>query len=70
MTFVAPLAIVIALFAPGARLNQWQPGDLCAAGARGGLHGMLAPNLDDRREMPPIKWDQMCEQNPLAKGCM
>ena len=62
--------LVVALFAPGATLNQWKPGDLCRAGARGGVQGALAADLDDRRVKPPIKWDQMCQDNPLAKGCM
>jgi hypothetical protein len=64
-----PIAIIV-LFAPGATLNQWTPGDLCRAGARGGLRGTLAPNLDDRRVKPPVQWDQICHDNPLAKGCM
>jgi hypothetical protein len=65
-----PLAIVVALFAPGATLNQSKPGDLCRAGARGGVQGALAADLDDRRPRPPIRFDIECQQNPLAKGCM
>ncbi len=65
-----PIAIIVALFAPGATLNQWKPGDVCLAGAHGALHGALAPDLNDRRIAPPIQWDQVCHDNPLAKGCI
>ena len=61
-----PIAVVVVLFAPGAVLNQWKPGDLCRAGARGGLHGALAGDVDDRRPRP----DMTCRDNPLAKGCL
>jgi hypothetical protein len=64
------LAVVIALLAPGAALNQWQPGDLCRAGARGGIHGALSPDRDDLRPRPPIRFDMECQRDPLAKGCM
>mgnify|MGYP001570528678 CR=1 FL=1 len=65
-----PIAVVVALFAPGAPLNQWRPGDLCRAGARGGLQGAVGPDRDDRRVEPPIHWDGVCHDNPLAKGCI
>lgn len=67
---MVPLAVVVALLAPGATLSQWKPADLCRAGARGGVQGALAPDLDDRRPRPPIRFDMECQRNPLAKGCL
>jgi hypothetical protein len=52
-------------------LTQATPADLVTAAARGALHGCLdAPERDDRRiRLAPVRWDAVCHDNPLARGC-
>ncbi|MBL9018826.1 MAG: hypothetical protein JNL83_31860 [Myxococcales bacterium] len=54
-----------------APLNQWMPGDIVIASARGAIRGaVLGPVPDGRVPSAPVKWDANCFANPLAKGCM
>ncbi len=54
-----------------APLNQWMPGDVVVAAARGGVVGaVLGPEQDDRVPPAPVKWDGLCPANPLAKDCI
>ena len=65
--------LVAAWLVHAAPLNQWMPGDLVRAGARGALAGAVeARQLDDRPEKrTPIKTDgDRCRMTPLAKGCL
>ncbi len=56
-----------------APLNQWMPGDLVSASARGAIRGLVeARQLDDRPEKrAPVKSDgDPCRTTPLVRGCM
>ena len=65
-----PLLLVV-WWVHAAPLNQWLPGDVVLAAARGGVRGAVdGPVPDDRVPAAPAKWDAVCRGNPLAKGCI
>ncbi|MBA3459285.1 MAG: hypothetical protein H0T46_04945 [Deltaproteobacteria bacterium] len=65
---LVPVAVHVT--ASATPLNQYASADLVVAGTRGALRGAIESLIPDDRLRLPIRWDTLCCQNPLAKGCI